>query len=1143
MTVVAAPAGPYRGLAPFEDSAVDALLFFGRERETEVLAANLMASHLTVLYGPSGVGKSSLLRAGVVRRLRELAEPCTVVVFDAWADGPARRLREAVADAGGVEPVGTLADTVAAASAAIGGEVYVVLDQLEEYFLYRPRDRAPGALANELPEALNRRDLRAGFLLCLREDALAKLDAFKTSVPRLFANVVRVDHLDREQARRAILGPLGRWNELAAAEEPMTIEPELVEAVLDGVEAGKVVQGPGGRGGVAPGSDRVETPYLQLVMQRLWEVEREGGSRTLRLETLERLGGAARIVEDHLERALATLSSAERDLAARIFHHLVTPSGAKIAHGTADLAEYAAASPDELAGVMRSLSAERIVRPVANGGGDGSAHEIFHDVLADAVLGWRARFVADRAVQHEREAARRRHRRLVLVVVVALLALAAMTATAVYALSERRDARAQSILVHARELGATAASRLPTDPELSLLLAVEAARLSPSAQAEEVLRDALISSKVRGVLRAQGPVTSATYSAEGSTIATASDDGHVRLYDAHTNRLVRALDEGTPVKAVAFSPDGRLLVAGGRNGMAGLWEVSSGDRLRTLRNGFTSVQSASFSPDGSRVLTAGGRHVREWEARSGARIFAVRHPSPVQRASFSADGRLVLTVGGDRTARLWSAADGRLLHQFGQRSTVTSAALSPGEELLATGGADGSVRVWDVRAGRLLRVLLGHVGPVASVEFSPRGLLVTASSDGTGRVWRPRTGDVVAILVGHTNPIRDAEFSPDGYSIVTASSDRTARVWKPTAGNLRVVLAGHTDTVRGASFSPNGRRVLTWSDDGTARVWDPQAQPALRILTRLPAPILGAALSPDGRLVLAAGREGASLVRADTGARVRALAPGIPVGGVAFSPDGRLAAATVPSGVLVWRVVDGRLVRRFAEQAPPGPVAFGPDGRTLAAGQASDLHLLGLAGRVGQTFHARGTVTSMAFSPDGTRLAAGSADNTARIWDVASGRLLHRLEGHKDDVTAITFSPDGRIVATASRDHRARLWDAETGDPLRVLVGHYAVVSGVTFSPDGRWLVTAGPSTAGLWEVSSGRLLLFLRGHEPGRRLRSAMFAPTGSRILTAGEDGTIRAWHCDICPGVDGLLALAEQRLAETGRALTPAERRLYLG
>jgi hypothetical protein len=391
---IAAPPSPYKGLAPFEDSALDALLFFGREREIEVIVANLMAARLTVLFGASGVGKTSLLRAGVAHRLRR-ADGALIVVFSSWTGDPVRELVDAVENAGAgaaaqsLEPLrlsGSLADVLSAWTRRLDSDLYIVLDQFEEYFLYHEGERGPGTLAEELPEALRRGGLRANFLFGIREDSLAKLDALKARIPNLFGNSLRLDRLDRVAGRAAIEGPLDRYNELVSSERQIFAEPELVEAVLDQVALGRVDLGQSGRGGLdeQEDADRIEAPYLQLVLERLWEIETAQGSPRLRLETLNRLGGAAHVVEDHLERAMSELSPDEKDAAAAMYNYLVTPSGTKIAHRAGDLAGYASVDEAETKRVLNRLVEERIVRASENGS-EGARYEIFHDVLADAV--------------------------------------------------------------------------------------------------------------------------------------------------------------------------------------------------------------------------------------------------------------------------------------------------------------------------------------------------------------------------------------------------------------------------------------------------------------------------------------------------------------------------------------------------------------------------------------------------------------------------------------------------------------------------------------------------------------------------------------------------------------------------------------
>ncbi|MGZ4352888.1 MAG: WD40 repeat domain-containing protein [Gaiellaceae bacterium] len=1123
----ARPVSPYKGLAPFEDSELDALLFFGRERERSVIGANLVAARLTVLYGPSGVGKTSILAAGVVRDLRALPEAPLVVVHTAWADDPVGALAGAVAAAAGVEAEG-LGEAVELAC-ALHGELYLVLDQVEEYFVYHGGDLA---LGDALADLCDRSELRVHVLIGVREDALARLDAFKSRLPGLLANRVRLDHLDREAGRRAIVGPIERFAELVPEEEGLAIEPALVEAVLDGVRAGAFVPESRGRGVAAAAASRehVETPYLQLVMQRLWEVERAEGSRVLRLATLERLGGPGRIVEEHLERALAALTPAQKQLAARMFNHLVTPSGTKIAHGTRDLAGYAAASEEELAPVLAALGRERILRPV--GGNGAQSHEIYHDVLADAVLAWRGRFEAEQTLA----LVRRRHRRALVVAGVALVALALTAALAVFALaqrsqarSQRSQARAEARRAHGRELDAQALAVLGTDPQRALAYALRAARLAPSGQAADVLRTSLLKARLRKILPASGPVTSAAYSQDGRLILTASEDGNARIYDAASQRLLHTLDAGAPLAGAVFDRKARLVVTEGRDG-ARVWDVASGRPVATLPH-HGAVLCAAFTQGGGLLVTGGADHTaRVWRVGSWKPFAVLQHPGPVLGVDFDNDGSLLLTRSTDRYARLFETAHPRLVGRLDQTAAVTVALFAPNGKLIVTAGENARVRVWVVADGRLLHELRGHTGPVLAADITQRGnLLATGSRDGSARIWSLPDGRSVNVLNGHDNFVTGVRFSPDGYSLVTTSRDRTARVWKPDTGDIRAVLAGDSDSVTGAAFSPDGSAVVTASDDGQARVWDPQLQPPLRLLVDAHKALHGASYLAGGREIFLVGPGGTASVRdARSGKLVHPLHAGGTLTTGAASVDGSRVAAASGRTVTVWDARSGRAPLRLRARAAVTGLAFGPDGALAASGRGG-VEVWPAGGKPGRVLAARSArLTHVAFSPDGSRLASSAADGVVRVWEARTGRLRLSWRAHRSAVTSVRFSPDGTKLVTASLDNDARTWNARTGAPLRVLRGHTAGVEDAEFSPDGRWVVTAGPETAGLWDARSGELLFFLRGHED--RLTSATFDPAGRRILTASVDGTARTYACELCGGLDTLVPLAERRLRVVG-------------
>jgi hypothetical protein len=405
----------------------DAEYFFGRAREQRVITANLMASRLTLLYGASGVGKSSVLRAGVSRGLQllalqnisELGTPEYVGIgFSSWRDNPIRGLLDRVGES--INAVGketgfgrrvdavddeskdnpqSLAQSLQRLADAADATLLITLDQFEEYFLYVPQHTEEKSFAFELAQAINAPGLHANFLISIREDALAKLDSLRDQIPNLFDNYLRIDHLDYRSAREAIEKPINKYNTRHASEETFSIEPELVSNVLDQIQTGYPWLAGSGQGIITDKTKepRIETPYLQVVMTRLWDQTVLSKSRVLQCKTLIELGGAKNIIHTHLDAAMDALSDEERNMAAQIFNYLVTPSGSKIAHTAQDLAAYSTRSVEEILPMLEKLASgdARVLRTVPPPPDKPNAEhlfEIFHDVLAAPVLAWRSQF-------------------------------------------------------------------------------------------------------------------------------------------------------------------------------------------------------------------------------------------------------------------------------------------------------------------------------------------------------------------------------------------------------------------------------------------------------------------------------------------------------------------------------------------------------------------------------------------------------------------------------------------------------------------------------------------------------------------------------------------------------------------------------
>ncbi len=487
------PASPYVGLVPYTEA--DAPFFKGRDAECNIIIENLRASRLTLLYGSSGVGKSSVLHAGVVHKLRELTrqsveqlgEPeFAVVIFSGWRDDPIaglmRCVQESVASALNVkalEPVPAslnLSDMLKAWTDRFGIHLLIILDQFEEYFQYRGDETGEGTFAFEFPRAVNRADLPAKFLISIRDDGLSRLDRFKTQLPNLFVNLLRINQMNGEAAKRAIELPLETYNDLCVpeGEERYRIEKDLVIEILKQIKAkpkltprdddkplphklselaSEVTGTPDDE--LALENLFVETPYLQLVMTRLWEKERDEHSRVLRFDTLKKLKGLENIIQVYLGESLHQLSPAQRRVAARAFDYLVTASGTKVAYMESDLAtrlqiNYDIA-PTDLREVLISLHKSRILRAVEPplDRRDESRYEVFHDVLALAILKWQDTYIAaTKAAEAEQkhrteEQAKLRQKATVILSIAALLLTVMSIVTLIQSLQAKKALNAE----------------------------------------------------------------------------------------------------------------------------------------------------------------------------------------------------------------------------------------------------------------------------------------------------------------------------------------------------------------------------------------------------------------------------------------------------------------------------------------------------------------------------------------------------------------------------------------------------------------------------------------------------------------------------------------------------------------------------
>jgi WD40 repeat protein len=665
-------------------------------------------------------------------------------------------------------------------------------------------------------------------------------------------------------------------------------------------------------------------------------------------------------------------------------------------------------------------------------------------------------------------------------------------------------ARSQTALASLRAQVAQALNLLPTTERASgLVLAMDAWARSQSEPATwgasaAALLQAWLGAQEMNLLKNGQLVTAMAYSPDSKVIASGSEDGRVRLWDANRGLVIHETIVGKKnvILSLAFSPDGKVIASGGRDGKIRIWDAKSGAPIGSSigeheldgdRHDLNGVFSVKFSPNGRTIASGGGDGtVRLWNTKSGAALGLPLkgHQGGVLSLAYSPNGRTIASVGKDGTLRLWDAKSGAALspplmaqegfHPIMLPKFVNSVAFDPEGRTIITGANNGRVRLWDaVKQVPIGKPLLSGGDSVKSIAFSPDGrLFVSGSADGTIRLWDVNSAFqratstldfddsmVFRLIRGHAAPVSSVVISPDGSRLASGSDDQTIRIWElpiyhelapnrarepsaevipplPSIGQIFKNERSFTfGNVLSVNYSPNGRKIISFSIDGKLRFWDSVSGSAIG------APLRGPVSIEEQ---------------------------------VAFSPDGRLIASSAHVRTIqLWDAKSGTAI---------GALLRGHEG----------------------------SVRSVAFSPDGRVLASGADDGTVRLWDAKSGSAIGApLKGHADWVHSVAFSPDGRLIASGSGDRTVRLWDAKSGVAIGVpLKGHEARVWSVAFSPDGR-LIASGSNdgTVRLWDGKSGVAIgAPLRGHEGG--VWSVAFSPDGRLIASGGRDRTVRLWE-----------------------------------
>jgi WD40 repeat protein/serine/threonine protein kinase/ABC-type sugar transport system substrate-binding protein len=1119
---------PYKGLRAFQEG--DAEDFFGREELTQLLLKRLEEddanAHFLAVVGPSGSGKSSVVKAGVIPALRRgaLANSDKFFIAEMVPDQNVLDEIETVLMSIAVAPPADMRERLGASTTALhelleellpkdGSQLFLLIDQFEEIFTQTEDNSARTHFMNSLQYAVSHPKSRLWAVITIRADFYDKPLLYPEFGALVRQRTEVVLPLSRDELDAAISRPAQRSG--------IQIEPELVEAIISDVQE-------------EPGA----LPLLQYALTELFE--RRSG-QVMTLKSYKESGGVLGSLARRAEELYNEVDEAQQEAIRQLFLRLVT-----LGEGTEDTRRrvvwselaFGDSEDDPLHHVLATYTRFRLLTADNDPQTREPTVEVAHEALirqwqrlrtwlsdnreniriqrqmAGLVQEWQkskqdksflatgmrlrqfesllsnddlsltrdeVKYVEASVAQREaaeKEEAERLARERALeqraqqflrgLVAVMFIALIVSAGFAVFAFLQRQDA------IAARDI-AEVESSINHSRELS-------------AEAQLFTRGS------------DDPFLGIGYAIEANSGANVPADAQVTLAQTVWQPGARRqlLGHNSTVWTATYSQDGLYVVSGSGDSPSDssmiLWDAISGEELGRFEGGHADrVYTIAFSPDGTLVASGSqDSSVIIWNFATRTIVHnlgegsAEGHDVDVWSVKFTPDGSQL--VSGDSTGRLivWDVESGSIVHDYRHIHSlhVEDTVFSTDGRLVLTGSDDNWVKVWELETGEILHEYLAD-SYVLGVRFLP-GEQEVVSADYSGKVifWN-LSDDTRAreITIENSTPIRGGlVLTADGTTLIVGDDlgnilffDVPSKADRPFR-----VFRGHDQSVTRLGFSPDESELVTSSADKSVIIWDLQGRGAEISRINTAQPVRNAVLSPNGQLIAASLEDGTVQLwtTADMQASQTLEANAGQLFHVAFSPDSSLLAAAAEDGsVTVWTLADNTLLYRFTDHlAPLRAVAFSPDGSLLAAGggqvQVSDsrqvdnsITVWSMAdGTVLHRFDAHtAAVRSLSFSPDGTNLLSASDDSSLILWNVTMGSFVRRYTGHSDTVWTASFSPDGSQFISGSSDTSIILWDTATGDIIRQLSGHNTPVRAVAFSPDGRH----GLSGSGTVQTSS----------------------------------------------------------------------------
>ena len=693
------------------------------------------------------------------------------------------------------------------------------------------------------------------------------------------------------------------------------------------------------------------------------------------------------------------------------------------------------------------------------------------------------------------------------------------------------------------------------DPALALPVAIEARHVfePPEAEVLRILGRAAFSPGPRyRFTNSRRSILGVDISDDGAMSAYAGSEGVIYLVSTSSGEGIRSISTGSPISAVAFSPDGGRIAAALSDNTVGVWDVADGEELHRLSGHEMVVSDVEFSADGNTLASSSAdTTVRLWDAATGQLIHALQaHIDYVIKLSFSPDGARLASASSaigvptsDRTTehntvQVWDVASGENILTIPPEGPgyYRDVEFSPDGLTVAastwSSALGGNVRFFDAQTGEQVQRIYAHRENIPNIEFAPDGqLLATASTDASVKIWNIERAVLVASYVEFAEAIQDIEYSPAGDFLMIAlgseshfpdgsdnPADNSAFLWDLGNGAQSRTYTGHTDWSWTTDISLDGTLIASGSGplrfpsspadlDATVRVWDAETGEQLAVLE---------------------GHENT-------------------VDSVKFLPDSQqLLSSSWDGTIRRWDLRDGVEVQRYVvPDARVYMIEILPNGTQFVSGSSGD-NLIRLwdieSGEVLREFRGHtDSVNGVHVSADGKRLVSASGDfggddYTVRLWDVDSGELLQTFEGHTHIVNYAKLAPNQEFIISTSWDKSVRMWDIESGEEIRQFVGHAGNTFGIAITADnGTLLTTSSDTTVRMWDIASGEELNRFEDHTDW--IQEVVLSPDESFAVSAGQDNTVRRWR--IKRTADEVIEWA--RSNRYIRELTCAERQSY--